>query len=299
MRDSEMPAPQRCALGRALRDARIDASFGLRELGRWVGVDPALLSSWELGEQVPTLEDVAGLLGALGVVGERKARIMSLARELAGSSWVMRGSPADPPHYATVAGHERNAESLTVWAPLQIPELLQTPDYARLVLGPGLRDKENLEQVVENRLSRNAILFGARAIEAQMFVGTEALRDHFGDAEVMLRQVRHLIDASATVKLRLVPSQAVTEGAFSWYRQRDETEVVYCPHQRAGVFLAGKQAAPYSGIIARLAKSALSSEDSLHRLSAAAAGFEEEVKAQRLANEAGLTRLLTGEDPAG
>ncbi|MFE3172550.1 helix-turn-helix domain-containing protein [Amycolatopsis sp. NPDC059090] len=298
MRDSEMPAPYERVLGMALRNARIEASFGLRELGRWIGVDPALLSCWELGHRVPTQEDVAGVLGALGVVGEQKARIMALTRELAGSSWVMRGSQADTAHYAILSGHERNADSVTVWAPLQIPDLLQIPDYARLAFGPGLRDKEILEQVVENRLSRNRILFGAEAIEAQLFVGTEALRNHFGDAEVMLRQARYLMEISQTVKIRLVPSHAVTEGAFSWYRQRDETEIVYCPHHRAGVFLVGRQAAPYAETIERLAESALSRADSLRQLSAAAAGFAEEVKTQRLANEAGLTKLLAGDDPA-
>ncbi|WP_370939109.1 Scr1 family TA system antitoxin-like transcriptional regulator [Amycolatopsis sp. cg13] len=299
MRDSEMPAPYERVLGLELRNARIEARFGLRELGRWIGVDPALLSSWELGQRVPTLEDVAGILGALGVVGEKKARIMALTRELAGSSWVMRGSQADTAHYAILSGHERYAESVTVWAPQRIPDLLQIPDYARLVFGPSLRQKEILDQVVDNRLSRNRILFGPEAVEAQMFVGTEALRDHFGDAEAMLRQMRYLMEIAQAVQIRLVPSEAVTEGAFSWYRQRDETEVVYCPHDRAGVFLVGRQAAPYAGTIERLAESALSRADSLHHLSAAAAGFAEEVKTRRLANEAGLTKLLAGEDPAG
>ena len=298
MRDSEMPDPRERALGMALRNARIEASLGLRELGRWVGVDSARLSSWELGEEVPTLEDVAGLLGALGVVGEEKTRIMELTRELAGSSWIMYGSQADTAHYTMVAGHERHADSMTVWAPLQIPELLQIPDYARLVFGPALWDNEILEHVVGNRLSRNEVLFGADPVEAQIFVGTEALRQHFGDAEVMLRQVRYLMEVAQTVKIQVVPSEVVTEGAFSRYRLRDASDVVYCPHQRAGVFLAGREAAPYANIIDRLAESALSPGDSLHHLSAAAAGFAEEVKAQRLANETGLTKLLAGEDPA-
>ncbi|MGV9297241.1 helix-turn-helix domain-containing protein [Amycolatopsis sp. NPDC003676] len=298
MRDSDTPTPQERVLGRALRNARIEASFGLRELGRWVGVDPALLSSWELGQAIPTLEDVAGVLGALGVVGEKKTRIMELARELAGASWIMHGSQANTAHYALVAGHERNATSVTVWAPLEIPELLQIPDYARLMFGPSLWDNEILEQVVENRLSRKRILFGEGAIETQLFIGTEALRNNLGDAELMLRQVRYLVEIAASVNIRLAPSQAVTAGAFSWYRQQDTTDVVYFPHQRAGVFLAGREAAPYAGTIEQLGESALSPEDSLHRLSTAAAGFEEEVKAQRLANEAGFTKLLAGEDPA-
>ncbi|MYW90438.1 helix-turn-helix domain-containing protein [Amycolatopsis rubida] len=297
MRDSKMPTPQERGLGAALRSVRIEASFDLTELSRWVGVDPALLSSWERGERVPTPEDVAGVLGALGVVGERKARIMSLARRVAGLSWFIPGSQA----CAMLVEREQDATSVTVWAPLLIPDLLQIPDYTRLAAGPGLRDKDILEQIVENRLDRSRNLFGAEAVGAQMFIGPEALRNYFGDPEVMLRQVRYLkklAEFSRTVTIRVVPGQVVTEDAFSWYRQRDASEVVFCPHHLGGVFLTGQQAAPYAGTVERLAESALSPADSLGRLSAAVAGFAKEVKAQRLATDAELARLLAGEDPA-
>ncbi|MGW7531492.1 helix-turn-helix domain-containing protein [Amycolatopsis sp. NPDC054798] len=297
MQDSKGPTPQERGLGATLRNVRIEARFGLRQLCRWVGVDPELLSSWERGEQVPTPEDVAGVLGALGVTGERKARIMSLARSVAGSSWFMPSSQAS----AKLAGYEQAATSVTVWAPLLIPDLLEIPDYARLVFGPSLRDQDTLEQMVGNRLDRNRILFGAEAIEAQIFVGTEALRNHFGDAEVMLRQLRYLkelTEVSRTVKVRLVPNQAMTADAFSWYRQRGMSEVVYCPHHCGGVFLTGQEAAPYAGTVERLAEVALSRADSLDRLSDTVAGFANEVKTQRLANDAGLAKLLAGEDPA-
>lgn len=205
---------------------------------------PALLSNWERGECVPTPEDVASVLGALGVVGERKARIMSLARSVAGSSWFLSGAQA----WATLVAREQEATSMTVWAPLLIPDLLQIPDYARLAFGPGLRGV--LEHVVEDRLSRNRILFGPEAIEAQMFVGTEALRNHFGDAEVMLRQaqyLRELAEISRTVTIRVVPNQAMTEDAFSWYQQRDSSEVVYCPHHRGRRFLDWPEGRPVRG----------------------------------------------------
>ncbi|RJQ84466.1 XRE family transcriptional regulator [Amycolatopsis panacis] len=302
MRGMGMPTPRARGLGAALRDARVEKRFGVPELGRRIGVNPALLSEWEVGRQVPTPEEVAGVLGALGVTGERKAWIMSLARGLAGPSWFTPGTQADPTHYTTLVAHERVAVSMTVWAPLLIPDLVQIPDYARLALGPDLREGDDLEQVVQNRLDRNRILFGAGAIEADMFVGTETLANHFGDAEVMARQVRHLMDligVSQTLRIRVVPSQAVAEGAFSHYQLRDDTEAVYCPHHGVGVFLIDEQAAPYADISARLAKASWSPAKSLERLAAVADGFDGEVAQRRRMTDERLAELLSGEDSGG
>ncbi|MCG3756673.1 helix-turn-helix transcriptional regulator [Amycolatopsis sp. Poz14] len=72
-------APLSNELGRALREARESAHWGVRELARRVGVTPSLISAWELGHRTPKPLDVAGILGALGVVGTEKARILYLA----------------------------------------------------------------------------------------------------------------------------------------------------------------------------------------------------------------------------
>ncbi|WP_406629046.1 helix-turn-helix domain-containing protein [Amycolatopsis sp. WGS_07] len=300
MRGTDMASPRARGLGAALRDARLEARFGLRELGRRIGVNPALLSNWELGQRVPTPVEVAGVLGALGVTGQRKAWIMLLARGVSGPSWFSAGSQADPAHYTTLVAHERVARSVTVWAPLLVPDLLQVPDYARLVVGPTLRDKEKLDQVVEDRLDRNRIVFGAGAVTAQMFIGSEALKNHFGVTGVMRRQMsflRDLVGLSRTLTIRLAPSQAVSEGAFSRYTLKDTSDVVYCPHHGAGVFLVGKDAEPYTATIERLAKAAMSQRESLACLSDVVDQFTEEAAEERLADDAGLTQLLTGEEP--
>jgi len=302
MRGTEMSTPRVRALGAALRDARIEKRFGVRELGRRVGVNAALLSNWELGQRVPTPEEVAGVLGGLGIVGERKAWIMSLARGVAGPGWFTPGSQADPKHYTTLVAHERMAVSMTVWAPLLVPELLQIPDYARLALGPDLRDEDKLDEVVGKRLDRNEILFGAGAVDADIFVGSAALGNHFGDAEVMMRQVRYLADVlgiSRSVRIRLARSEAVREGAFTLYRLRDTTEVVYCPHDRAGMFLVDEQAAAYAETIEKLTEAALPPAETQRRLSAVVHRYTSQVAAQRRAADAGLAKILTGDEQPG
>ncbi|WP_370934899.1 helix-turn-helix domain-containing protein [Amycolatopsis sp. cg13] len=300
-----MLTPRARGLGAALRDARLEAHYGLRELSRRVGVNPALVSNWELGQRVPNPEDVAGILGALGVTGEKKAWIMSLARGAAGPGWFTPGPQGSPTHFTTLVAHERAARSMTVWAPLMIPDLLQIPDYAGFACSTELADASALQENVDKRMQRKGVLFGAKVIRADMFIAVEALRNHFGDDDVMLRQLRFITDVmvmSRTITVRVVPSEAastsVLGGAFTLCRMKDRSSVVYCPHHGVGVFLVDEQAAPYLEVMDRLAKMALSPAKSLHRLEAEADQLVRALEAQRQANDASLVEILAGEERA-
>ncbi|MFF0148909.1 helix-turn-helix protein [Amycolatopsis sulphurea] len=83
-------------LGSALREARLAARWGVRELARRLDMHPAFISSWELGHRTPKALDVACIIGALGVIGEEKTRILrlALAAELHRSCfWTARAYP--------------------------------------------------------------------------------------------------------------------------------------------------------------------------------------------------------------
>lgn len=79
MRSTEDATPILAEMGAAIRSARKSRSWGVRELARRVGVSPPMISSWELGYRRPKPLDVACILGALGVVGEEKSRILGMA----------------------------------------------------------------------------------------------------------------------------------------------------------------------------------------------------------------------------
>lgn len=70
------PAQQ---LGDALREAREQRRFGVRELARRIGVSPGRIALWEQGKRVPSPIQVALILGALGIVGTEQKRILELA----------------------------------------------------------------------------------------------------------------------------------------------------------------------------------------------------------------------------
>ena len=282
-----MPNPRARALGAALRTARTEADLDLPQLAQRLGISPGQLSGWEDGDVVPLPEDVAGLLGALGVVGDRKTRIRALARAAAGSAWFTPGSQADPTHYATLVSYEQACEGLSAWAPILVPDLLQIPDYARLACGPDLSAGDELEPIVAQRIDRARVLAGT---DAEFFVGTTALANHFGDADTMLRQVRHLQERATGTTIRVVPSETIAEDAFTLFRGPEQA--VYFPQSSTGLFLVEDQAAPYPAIVARLAEAAQSPEESRRTLSEVAGEFAGAVRAERQADEAALAEIL-------
>ncbi|PKW00235.1 transcriptional regulator with XRE-family HTH domain [Amycolatopsis echigonensis] len=107
--------PRVIILGTCLRAARLDAGFGVRELARRIDVNPALLSNWELGDRTPSAEEVASITGALGVVGDRKARIMQLARSVTPTVVVM-GDQAMPDNLGTLLDLEAAAHRVTMYS---------------------------------------------------------------------------------------------------------------------------------------------------------------------------------------
>ncbi len=239
-----MLTPRIRTLGAALREARIDARFGLRELARRIGVNPALVSNWELGQRIPALEDVAGILGALGIVGDEKQRILQLVRGAAEPGWFTPGTQSEPDHLAGLLACERVATSVIEWQPFLVPGLLQTPDYARaLFLGDGLPLKE-AERQTEARMTRRPLVVGPGAIPFEVLLGETAVRNPVGSAAIMARQLRFLADLMATsakLTLRVVPAHGGAHpglaGRFCVYDMQAAAPIVYFEHQRSGAFM--------------------------------------------------------------
>ncbi|GAA1025293.1 hypothetical protein GCM10009565_36820 [Amycolatopsis albidoflavus] len=154
--------PRVMLLGAALRRLRIENRWGLRELARRLGTNPALVSNWELGQRTPAVEDVACYLGALGIVGQDKKRILHLAHTLT-PGIVISGDQTVPHHLATLLDVEAAAKTATIWEPVLVPDLLQLPDYTREVLLALGRSPGKAAELVELRKFREGILHGPKA----------------------------------------------------------------------------------------------------------------------------------------
>ncbi|MEU4669364.1 helix-turn-helix transcriptional regulator [Amycolatopsis sp. NPDC023774] len=269
MKTTAMLTPRIRTLGASLRAARVGAHYGVRELARRIGVSPSLVVHWELGSRVPTAEDVSGVLGALGVVGDEKQRILNLAHGSAEEGWIAYGRPGTPNQLHCLVACEQAAKAMVEWSPLGIPGLLQTAGYARALLeSTGLAAAE-VERRIAVRLERRKLIVGADPLPFEALVGEAALRDTVGTAATMAGQLRSLASLSArpTITIRVVPSgigwHPGLAGRFILYNIRDSRPVVYFEHLSSGAFVADDyDVRQYRAAIEGIRKVALNAADS-------------------------------------
>lgn len=238
-----MLTPRTRALAVALRGARESAGVGQRELAKRLGTPQPLLSYWERGHRVPKVEDVATVLGAIGVSGERREHILKLARDAAEPNWLASGIPGLSAAVATLVDCERTATAATQSTVAMIPGLLQTSDYARAVFEGGGLTAQQVETGLMARLARRDALTRRDSMQYTAFIGEAALRDNIGGAVVMADQLQYLgqIAERDNVTLRVMRSgigwHPGLVGNFLIYEFLDTPSVVYLEHLRAGAFL--------------------------------------------------------------
>lgn len=214
--------PKARALGAALRQAREGKSMLLRELGAAINRDIGVLSRWENGERTPKPEQVAQILTKLGVDGQRYDDIMTLAYGTNESQWVATTLPEQRQQMRALMDWESTASLIVDVAPLLIPGLLQTRDYAYSIMeapGSGVPADEVVDRV-DARLRRRIILTKPKPAGLLVLLGQSALTQDVGGRQVMLDQLRHLLEMAArpNIEIRVIPARCgwhpALEGPF-------------------------------------------------------------------------------------
>ena len=261
----------------SLREVREARKFGLRELARALEVDPRLLSQWELGVRVPPVEEVARILGYLRVDRAVTSRILFLAQHVRDPNW-LDSNPSDLPAALTaVMQCERSASLITNWSPLIIPGLLQTPDYARALLSASEIKVEDVDARLVTRLKRQRILSGYEPVRLKAIISELAIREVFGDADIMSAQIDHLLALAvrSNISVRIVPAGAGYHpgkiGMFTMYDFPDATSIVLLEHYHASGFVNDLEGiAPYRKLAKLLVGKALTEDASRDLLREAA-----------------------------
>lgn len=245
-----MPADP-CSLLRSRRVAaelrRIRETLGLSrgDVGRRLGVSAGKLRRIESGRHGPVFEEVAELLGLYEVPEPQRADLLGVARRSNGSGW-WHGSGGRPRHWRTFAAFEAQATHIRCFELLLVPELLQTREYARLVVeatGFGASPVE-LDERVAGRMERQAVLRRADPPEVAVIIGEDALGPSLGPAGVLRRQFWHLLAMAErpNVTVRVITRSAGAhpglQGGFIALGLRQEPDVVFVPTQVSAHYLA-------------------------------------------------------------
>ena len=167
------------------------------------------LSRMELGRNPPSPADLNKLMDLYGVTDQaRRDELTLLLREAKRKGWWQIYS--DVP-YSTYIGLEAEAISLRTYENV-VPGLFQTEAYARAIImgtGPGV-EPEPLEQRVEARMTRQAVLTKESPLQARAVLDESVIRRMVGGPDVMRKQIARLLELTElpNVIMQVIPFEA-------------------------------------------------------------------------------------------
>jgi hypothetical protein len=151
------------------------------------------------------------MLALYRVDEDRREAMVQIAREARQRGWWQKfvDVPDGVPAYV---GLEAAATSIDVYMSLIVPALLQTPDYARAVIGAVRPDlpRDELDRRVELRVQRQGLLDQEQPPAMRVLLDDAVLARPVGGATVMAAQRRRLLaDAERpAVTLQVLPADA-------------------------------------------------------------------------------------------
>ena len=216
------PPVRRRLLGAALRRYREALGYGLEDAARILECDRSKISRIETGQRGIRVKELRELLTEYGVPAEEQAALIAVAHRGRTHGWwddygdVLSDTAQD------FVIMEAAASEILDYEPQQVPDLLQTADYARAVADAdtSLTSESQRAHAVEVKLIRQQIVLGERRPRFDVVIGEAALRQLVGGTGLMRTQLTALAAVAdegeagpdAAVALRILP---FADGAYA------------------------------------------------------------------------------------
>src|SRR5580693_9906970 len=178
---------RRRLVGNALRRYRENLGFGLEEAARLLDCDRSKVSRIETGQRGIRPKELRELLTEYGVAGTEQEALLAIAHSGRQSGWWL-----DYTDVLSAAGQdyvimELAATEILAFEPNQVPDLLQTPEYASALADADANatGDDQREHAIEVKLARQRIVFGDRAPKLEVVITEGALRQAVGGPRVM------------------------------------------------------------------------------------------------------------------
>ncbi|GAA4876166.1 helix-turn-helix domain-containing protein [Actinomycetospora straminea] len=251
MSQSPGPVVTRRRLGGELKRLREGLGLKLEDVARSLECSPSKISRLENGKGVPRWRDVRDMLEVYRVPeGDERARLLDWAQSGRAPMWWSKYADVMPPVMATYVELEWDAARIQAYEPFVVHGLLQTPDYARVVLrsalGPDAPERA-IEKLVEVRMRRQDALKQEHGLSFSCVLDESILNRVVGSPDILRAQLEHLLATAEEehVDVRVLPFSAGlvpgSRGAFAKldYSEGIEHGLVYVERPPiAGEFLA-------------------------------------------------------------
>ncbi|MFF2101984.1 helix-turn-helix transcriptional regulator [Streptomyces sp. NPDC058202] len=174
------------------------------------------ISHLENGNRTVSPRDVRDLCALYGVTDQQVIdTLLAMARESGQHGWWH--AYGDIPQSVYIA-LETDAASLHTYAPVLIPDLLQTPAYAHAVIGETIPEltAEQAATRLKVRLHRQHRIYDpAHPLRLSVVLDESVLHRVVGSPEIMREQLEHLtaLGAESHITVQVLPAQALTSSS--------------------------------------------------------------------------------------
>ena len=274
------PPVRRKRLGSELRRLREQARLTCDDVGRRLDCSGTRISRIETGRISARPGDVREMLEVYGVTGADAESLVQLARDARRKGWWQAYGPVIPPWFESYLSLESEASGIREFAPITLPGLVQTADYARAQLaseaGSGAAEglpgtAADIDGQVALRREWQARLGRPDAPRLALVIGESALRTRAGGPEVMRGQLDHLRELAAlpAVSLQVLllrsaaGARAVTPFTILDFADRADSSAVYLEYLTGSLVLdAADEVRRYAAVFGQLRSGALGTADS-------------------------------------
>jgi hypothetical protein len=209
--DGGSSVPRR-QIGRLLRQLRDGAAVTVKEAAAHLEISLSKMARIESGEAPVRQVDVRALAELYGTPPDLVEVLLALAAATKEKGWWAAYGKAVPAWFELYVGMEQAASRLRKYENGVIPGLLQSIEYATVVLGtgPGLT-AEQVAQRVRLRRERQRLLSRAAppAPELEVFIEEAVLVKSLDDRDAWARQLAHLVNMSQKpgINVRIIPRE--------------------------------------------------------------------------------------------
>ncbi|MFJ7203321.1 helix-turn-helix domain-containing protein [Streptomyces sp. NPDC098789] len=234
IRDLDPSASPLDYYGFELRRLRQEAALKQHALGSIIFCTGSLIGQIETARKVPTRDFSERVDAALGTDG-MFSRLVGLVLRSQLPTW-----------FQAYAEMEAKAAYISSFQAQLVYGLLQTPEYARALL--GVRTDDGLDAKVEARMDRQRILQRENPPLMWVVMSEAVLHQEVGGREVMRNQLAHLLtlERREWVQVQILPfgvgAHVGLDGSFTVLRFDDDPDIVYTEDFVQGHMTANPQA---------------------------------------------------------
>ena len=189
-----IPPVRRRLLGSALRRYRESLGYTLDQAAGILECDRSKISRIETGQRGIRPKELRELLTEYGVAAGEQEALLAIAHSGRQTGWWLEYTDVLSEAGQDYVIMELAATEILAFEPNQVPELLQTPDYASALADAdaNVNGDDQREHAIEVKLARQRIVLGARSPRLDVVITEGALRQAVGGPTAMHAQLEWL-----------------------------------------------------------------------------------------------------------